>query len=93
MIANFKRVKNFSYHGNYFKLYIDKNDSIYDITECTVVTWKEVVKRGRKSRVPDEISEIRSTYWYHTLKGNPTEIAIDKIRDKYDCDKLLKQTA
>lgn len=89
MIANFKRIKNFSYKGNYFKLYIDKNDSIYDVTECEVINWKEVNKKGKKIRIPDEISETRSSYWYHTIKGNPTQIAINRICDKYDCDALV----
>ena len=59
-------------NGNHFKLFIDKNDSIFDIKRCEVLSWK---KRG----IPNEVKEERDTFFFNLVKGNPTKIAIDRI--------------
>ena len=79
MIKKFKRIEKFNFGKNHFKLYIDKNDSVYDITQCNVLSWKTVEKGTRKINVPDQVEETRDTHFFDVVKGNPTKIAINKI--------------
>lgn len=73
-MKNFRRVEKINFNGNFYKLYIDKNDSVYEIMKTEVISWK---RRGCKS-FPDEIKERRSKF-FDLVKGNPTKIAINKI--------------
>lgn len=66
---NFKRVEKFSYKKNFFKVYIDSNDSVYDIIRYD--TWKDV-------------SGTRDTHLFNKIKGNPFSIAINKIVGEID---------
>lgn len=75
----FKRVEKFNYKKNFFKLYIDKNDGIYDIQRCVVVTWKTIEKGKKTFNVPDKIEEVRDVYLFNKIKGNPYAIAVTKI--------------
>ena len=81
---NFKRVMKFSHSKWHYKLYIDKNDSIWDIRECEVLNWKPIEKNGRKVNVPDQVIEKRDVELFNRVKGNPTKIAIDKIVGELD---------
>ena len=60
------------FNGNHIKLYIDKNDSVCEVMNCVVTSWK---KKG----VPAEVKEERNSYFFNLVKGNPTKIAINRI--------------
>lgn len=79
-MKNFKRVEKFNYKKRYFTMYINKNDSVYDLVECTVLTWKST-KRGMK---PDEVSEARNVELFNKIQGNPFVIALYKIKAEID---------
>lgn len=87
-VKNFKRVEKFNYKKKFFKVYIDKNDSIYDITRCEVVTWKTTEKGKNKYNVPDQISEKRDVNLFNKTKGNPSSIALIKITAEIDAQEL-----
>ena len=80
----FKRVMKFQHSKWHYKLYIDKNDSVWDIRECEVLNWKSVEKNGRKVNVPDQVIEKRDVELFNRVKGNPTKVAIDKIVGELD---------
>lgn len=88
-VKSFKRIKTFNYKNNYFKVYIDKNDSIYDVTRCEVVTWKSVEKGKSKYNVPDQISEKRDINLFNKIKGNPSKIAKNRIISEIDAQELI----
>jgi hypothetical protein len=81
-MQNFKRVEKFNHNGNYFKLFIDKNDSIFDVKRLEVTSWKQV--KGK--RVPENVSEERDTTLFNVLKGIPSTLAKSKIRAYIDLD-------
>lgn len=81
---NFKRVMKFQHSKWHYKLYIDKNDSVWDIRECEVLNWKSVEKNGRKVNVPDQVIEKRDVELFNRVKGNPTKVALDKIVGELD---------
>ena len=81
---NFKRVMKFQHSKWHYKLYIDKNNSIWDIRECEVLNWKSVEKNGRKVNVPDQVIEKRDVELFNRVKGNPVKIALDKIIGELD---------
>lgn len=85
LVENFKKVVKFNYKKNFFKLYVDKNDSIYNITKSEVASWKED-KHGKK--IPDTFEEIRDLYFFNKLKGNPLETALSKIKAEIDMEEL-----
>lgn len=87
-VKNFKAVKNFNYKNNYFKIYVDKNGSVHDITRCEVVSWKTIERGKNKSTVPDQISEKRDINLFNKVKGNPSNIATIKIIAKIDAQGL-----
>lgn len=78
-IKNFRRIEKLVYGKLHFKLYIDKNDSVYDVKECIVSSWKTVEKGKKKVTVPDSITEQRNIYFFDRVKGNPSKIAANKI--------------
>lgn len=86
---NFKRVEKLNYKKNFFKIYIDKNDSVYDIKRCEVITWKTVEKGKKKFNVPDKVEEMRDTYLFDKIKGNPAKIAATKIVAEIDVKEML----
>lgn len=83
-VKKFKRVEKFNYKKNFFKIYIDKNDSVYDITTCEVVSWKTVEKGRKKITVPDTISEVRELNLINKLRGVPSKLAINRIAAEID---------
>lgn len=87
-VKNFKRVEKFNYKKNFFKVYIDRNDSVYDITKCEVVSWKTVEKGKSKINVPDQVNEARDITLYNKIKGNPSKIAAIKIVAEIDAQGL-----
>ena len=85
---NFKRVEKFNYKKNFFKVYVDRNDSVYEITRCEVVTWKTIEKGKKKFNVPDEVKETRDAHLFDKIKGNPFKIAITKVAGEIDMQEL-----
>lgn len=79
-VKNFKRVEKLNYRRNFFKLYVDKNDSVYDIKRCEVLSWKDA--GGKK--VPDEVKETRDVELFNRIKGNPCRIAVQKVMTHVD---------
>jgi len=90
-VKNFKRVEKFNYKKNFFRIYVDRNDSVYEITRCRVVTWKTIEKGKKKFNVPDEVKEFRNTYLFNRIKGNPFKIAITKVMGEIDMQELLSE--
>jgi hypothetical protein len=60
----------------HFNLYVDKNNSVYDIKDLNVKSWKQESKK----RVPEEIEEVRNEYFFNKYKGNPLQSVINKIK-------------
>lgn len=86
-VKNFKRVQKFNYKRNFFKLYIDKNDSVYNITKSEVVSWKE--EKGRK--IPEETVDTRDQYFFNKFKGQPSKIVLTKIAAEIDMEELISE--
>jgi hypothetical protein len=77
------RVERFNFKKSYYNLYIDKNNQIYDIKDVEVLSWK--INKNKK-RVPDEVKESRNMYFFDRIKGNPRDIAVNKILAKLEYD-------
>ena len=69
----------FSHSKWHYKLYIDKNDSIWDIRECEVLSWKTIEKGHKKINVPDQVEETRDLRFFNIVKGMPFELAANRI--------------
>ena len=78
-MRKFNRVEKFNYKKNFFELYIDKNDSVYDILKCDVLSFKTIEKGRKKISVPDQVVKVRDMRLFDHVKGNPTKIAVNKI--------------
>lgn len=78
-MRKFNRVEKFNYKKNFFELYIDKNDSVYDILKCDVLSFKTIEKGRKKISVPDQVLKVRDMRLFDHVKGNPTKIAVNKI--------------
>ena len=76
---NFKRAEKITFGKQHFKLYLDKNDSVWDVRSCEVVSWKTIEKGRKKINVPDQIVEVRNSFFFNKVKGNPFKIAANKI--------------
>lgn len=87
-MRNFKRVEKLNYKRNFFKLYVDKNDGVYDIKRCEVLSWKEIEKGGKKMNVPDEVKETREVELFNRIKGNPCKIAVQKVMTYVDASEI-----
>lgn len=81
-MKNFKRIETFNYKNNYFKIFVDKNDSVWDILESKVLSWK--MSDNGKKRIPDQIQTTRNIYFFERIKGNPFSIAKNKIITELD---------
>ena len=78
-MRKFNRVEKFNYKKNFFELYIDKNDSVYDILKCDVLSFKTIEKGRKKISVPDQVVKVRDMRLFDHVKSNPTKIAVNKI--------------
>ena len=78
-VKNFKRVEKVSLGKQHFKLYIDKNDAVYDVHSCEVMSWKTIEKGRKKVNVPDQVIEKRDLNFFNKVKGNPFKIAATKM--------------
>ena len=64
---------------DFFNIYVDKYESVFDIKKCNVLSWKTVEKGRRKITVPDTVEETRDIYFFNKVKGNPFKIAVNRI--------------
>lgn len=78
-VKNFKRTEKVSFGKKHYKLYIDKNGSVWDVKECQVISWKTIEKGRKKINVPDQIAEIRDVELFNRVKGNPFKVAANKV--------------
>lgn len=78
-VKRFKRVENFKYKGIFFKVYIDKNNNVYNLERSDVSTWKEIEKGKRKIKVPDGFKVTPQPEIMNTIRGNSYETAIQRI--------------
>ena len=88
-IKNFKRVEIVKHSKNFFKVYVDRNNSVYDVKRCEVITWKTVERGKRKVNVPDKVNEVRDVHLFDRIKGNPFNIAVTKIISEIEAQELL----
>lgn len=79
MQSIFMKIENIRINKRFFKLYIDKNDQVFDIKECQVNTWKEIQKGRKKISIPDEVTETRVNELFNHIYGNPYKIARNKV--------------
>lgn len=78
-VKSFKRVETFKYQGRYYVVYVNKNDSVYNLERTEVASWKEIVKGKRKIRVPESFKTFPEPALLNKIKGNPYSIAVNKI--------------
>lgn len=84
-MENYKRVYKFNYKKNFYLIYVDKNDSVYDIKKSEISSWKTITaKNGKKVNVPDEKVESRDVALFDKIKGNPYKTAVNKIMAEID---------
>ena len=88
-IKSFKRVETFKHKGHFYKIFVNKNDSVYNIVSTNVVSWKEVVKGKKKLRVPDVVETIPEPQLLNKLRGNPYKIAIQRITFEVENENFL----
>ena len=88
-IKNFKRVEIVKHKKNFFRVYVDRNDSVYDVKRCEVITWKTIERGKRKVNVPDKVDEVRDVHLFDKTKGNPFKIAVTKIIGEIEAQELL----
>lgn len=90
-VKNFRRTEKVSFGKQHYKLYLDKNDAVYDVHSCEVLSWKTIEKGRRKINVPDEILEKRDLNFFNKVKGNPFKIAANKIVAELEYQQLNNQ--
>lgn len=82
--VNFKGVQKLAHGKQHFKIYVDKNNQVYDIKLCVVKTWKAIEKGKRKFTVPDVIIKKRVVELFNLIKGRPVSLAIEKVKTILD---------
>lgn len=73
------RVEKLKFKKDFFNIYVDKNESVFDIKRCNVLSWKTIEKGHRKINVPDNVEETRDVYFFNKVKGNPFKVAVNRI--------------
>lgn len=73
------RIERIKFNKDYFNIYVDKNESVYDVKRCNVLSWKTIDKGRKKLTVPDKIEEVRDLHFFNIVKGNPLKIAANRI--------------
>lgn len=87
-VKQFRRVEIFKFQGRFYKVLVDKNDSVYGLLRTEVTSWKDVVKGKKKFRVPDVCEEIPEPNLFNRIKGNPFKIAIGKIMTEIERESI-----
>lgn len=87
-VKSFKRVETFKCQGRFYNVYVNKNDSIYNLERTEVTSWKEILKGKKKIRVPNEVTSFPETTLLNKIKGNPYKIAIEKIMTEIERESI-----
>lgn len=83
-VKNFKRVESLKYQGKFYNLYLDKNNSVYNIERSEVISWKEIVKGKRKIRIPETCETFPEPELLNKIRGNSYEFAIQRLMTEID---------
>lgn len=83
-VQRFKRVETLRHGGNFYNVYVDKNNNVHNLEQSIVTSWKEVTKGKRKIRVPDVVESIPQPAIMNIVRGNTYEVAIPKILAELD---------
>ena len=83
-VERFKRVETLKYGGNFYNVYVDKNNNVHNLEQSIVTSWKEVTKGKRKIRVPDVVESIPQPAIMNIVRCNTYEVAIPKILAELD---------
>ena len=78
-VERFKRVETLKYGGNFYNVYVDKNNNVHNLEQSIVTSWKEVTKGKRKSRIPDVVETIPQPAIMNMVRGNTFEVAVPRI--------------
>lgn len=78
-VERFKRVETLKYVGNFYNVYVDKNNNVHNLEQSIVTSWKEVTKGKRKIRIPDVVETIPQPAIMNIVRGNTFEVAVPRI--------------
>ena len=78
-VERFKRVETLKYGGNFYNVYVDKNNNVHNLEQSIVTSWKEVIKGKRKIRIPDVVETIPQPAIMNMVRGNTFEVAVPRI--------------
>lgn len=78
-VKQFKRVEKFKHNGHFFNVYVNKNDSVYNLESTKILSWKEVVKGKKKIRIPDAIEATPEPALLNKVRGNSYKTAVHRI--------------
>ena len=78
-VERFKRVETLKYGGNFYNVYVDKNNNVHNLEQSIVTSWKEVIKGKRKIRIPDAVETIPQPAIMNMVRGNTFEVAVPRI--------------
>ena len=78
-VKQFKRVEKFKPNGQFFNIYVNKNDSVYNLESTKILSWKEVVKGKKKIRIPDAIEATPEPVLLNKVRGNSYKTAVHRI--------------
>jgi hypothetical protein len=78
-VKQFKRVEKFKHNGQFFNIYVNKNDSVYNLERTKILSWKEVVKGKKKIRIPDAIEATPDPVLLNKVRGNSYKTAVHRI--------------
>ena len=78
-VERFKRVETLKYGGNFYNVYVDKNNIVHNLVQSIVTSWKEVTKGKRKIRIPDVVETIPLPAIMNIVRGNTFEVAVPRI--------------
>ena len=78
-VERFKRVETLKYGGNFYNVYVDKNNNVHNLEQSIVTSWKEVTKGKRKIRIPDVVETISQPAIMNMVRGNTFEVAVPRI--------------
>ena len=78
-VERFKRVETLKYGGNFYNIYVDKNNNVHNLEQSIVTSWKEVTKGKRKIRIPDVVETIPQPAIMNIVRGNTFEVAVPRI--------------
>lgn len=83
-VQRFKRVETLKHGGNFYNVYVDKNNNVYNLEQSIVTSWKEVTKGKRKIRIPDVVETVPQPAIMNIVRGNTFEVAVPKIIAELD---------